>query len=249
MDKGFYRLARPFGVALLAHWSLPLGALVAGGLELKPVAWLGFLVIVLVHDAGHALLARLTRQRVVAWELTGFGGACRARGSAGAAERAFVAWGGMLAQVSLALGVWGLTWLFGRPEGEQAQVFVGALTETNLWLCALNLLPIPPLDGALAWGIFRHFGATWRATERRLLISAQEWARMRREARELGVPPRSRGARPRPPTPLGSTRRGTADAAPSAFDDEALEAQPSDQAQAEIAALLERISRGKAKRD
>jgi hypothetical protein len=33
----------------------------------------------------------------------------------------------------------------------------GTFTETNLSLVALNLLPIPPLDGARAWRIFRAF--------------------------------------------------------------------------------------------
>ncbi|HVV86735.1 MAG TPA: hypothetical protein VHE35_26940 [Kofleriaceae bacterium] len=34
------------------------------------------------------------------------------------------------------------------------QQLVGALTVGNVWLMAINLLPIPPLDGAEAWPLF-----------------------------------------------------------------------------------------------
>src|SRR5688572_17908405 len=158
MDKGFYRVARPFGVALLAHWSLPLGALLAGGLDFRPLAWAAFVVLVLIHDAGHALMVRWTGNRAVAWELTGFGGVCRWRGSASPAKRALIAWGGILAQALVALTTWLFTSIVGAPTTPWGATIVSTLIETNLWLMALNLLPIPPLDGAIAWGLFGHLG-------------------------------------------------------------------------------------------
>jgi hypothetical protein len=247
MDKGFYRLGRPFGVALLAHWSLPLGALLAGGLDFHPLAWLGFLILVLVHDAGHALVARWTGSRVVAWELTGVGGVCRWRGSATPVKRAVIAWGGILAQAFVALAVWCGTSIFGSPTTPWAETIVHALIETNLWLIAINLLPIPPLDGALAWSLFGHVGESWRSAERRVLTSAQAWARARREARQTGQhgrpPPRARTRRvvDPPASPLSRSRETSA-------EEEPLEEQPSPQAQAELAALLDRVARGEAKR-
>jgi hypothetical protein len=244
MDKGFYRLGRPFGVALLAHWSLPLGALLAGGLDFRPLTWAAFVFLVLIHDAGHALVVRWSGNRVVAWELTGVGGVCRWRGSASPAKRAWIAWGGIIAQAVVALSVWLGTLLLGSPGAPWAETIVHALIETNLWLMALNLLPIPPLDGAIAWGLFGHLGDSWRAAERRVLTSAQDWARARREARETGQRrprgPRSRRSTSPSASPLASSSNTSAE--------EALDEQPSLQAQAELAALLDRLARGKAKR-
>jgi hypothetical protein len=248
MDKGFYRVARPFGVALLAHWSLPLGALLAGGLDFRPLAWLAFVLLVLIHDAGHALMVRWTGNRAVAWELTGFGGVCRWRGGASPAKRALIAWGGILAQALVALTTWIGTSIFGAPTTPWGATIVSTLIETNLWVMALNLLPIPPLDGAIAWGLFGHLGDSWRAAERRVLTSAQDWARARREARETGdgrTPTRTRRAAG--PTvslrPMSSMTESADKGAEPAIDE-----QPSVQAQAEIAALLDRLARGKAKR-
>jgi stage IV sporulation protein FB len=248
MDKGFYRVARPFGVVLLAHWSLPLGALLAGGLDFRPLAWAAFVVLVVIHDVGHALLVRWTGMRALAWELTGFGGVCRWRGSASPAQRALIAWGGILAQVLVALTAWLATSIFGAPTTAWGQTITSTLIETNLWVLALNLLPIPPLDGAVAWGLFGHLGDSWRAAERRVLSSAQDWARARREARETG-PDRTATRAHRAPSSSVSLR-STSQLTESAEKDaeEAIDEQPSVQAQAELAALLDRLARGKAKR-
>jgi Zn-dependent protease len=248
MDKGFYRVARPFGVVLLAHWSLPLGALLAGGLDFRPLAWAAFVLLVLIHDAGHALLVRWTGNRAVAWELTGFGGVCRWRGSASPAQRALIAWGGIFAQALVALTAWLSISIIGAPTTAWGETIMNTLIETNLWVMALNLLPIPPLDGAVAWGLFGHLGDSWRAAERRVLSSAQDWARARREARETGHDRTATRARRSPSSSLSlrSTSQLTESVEKGA--EEAIDEQPSVQAQAELAALLDRLARGKAKR-
>jgi Zn-dependent protease len=240
VDKGFYRLARPFTVALLVHWSLPLGALVASGLELAPVVWLGFFVVVLVHDAGHALLAKWLGQRVLAWELTAVGGACRYRGNASARARALIAWGGIGAQLALALATWLLTGAFGPLEAEYAIELSHTFIEINLWVAALNLLPVPPLDGAFAWKLFANLSGLRRSSERRVLFGLQRWLDARREARArlAGQPMQFR------PRPSAARGKGESVAPASAdFDDDALPDQPSEQAQAELSALLERVAR------
>jgi Zn-dependent protease len=249
MDKGFYRVGRPFGVALLVHWSLPVGALLAGGLDFRPLTWAVFVVLVLIHDAGHALMARWTGNRVLAWELSGFGGVCRWRGNSTPAKRALIAWGGILAQALVALVTWVSTLVFGDPTAPIAQSIVHDLIETNLWVMALNLLPIPPLDGATAWGLFGHLGDSWRRAERRVLTSAQDWARARREARETGpgASPITRARRSVKPSVSVRPTSQTATSADKSAED-AVDEQPSPQAQAELAALLDRLARGKAKR-
>jgi hypothetical protein len=93
----------------------------------------------------------------VAVEVTGLGGACRWSGNANPLEEAIIAWGGVLAQ----LVIFGATLIWLRllpPTGAFGWEVAAAFTDTNLWLIAINLLPIPPLDGARAWSIFR----AWR---------------------------------------------------------------------------------------
>ncbi|MBN2193963.1 MAG: hypothetical protein JW751_14200 [Polyangiaceae bacterium] len=150
-ERGYLTVASVRGVPLRLHWSTALGALLFGGLSFAPAAWFAFLVLVVLHEFGHALVVWRLRHRVVSIDVTGFGGLCRWSGLATPSERALIAWGGVLAQsvllvaaLALALlGVWG-TVPFGA---ELAHTFVW----TNLWLIILNLLPFAPLDGAEAW--------------------------------------------------------------------------------------------------
>ena len=45
---GSWTIARPFGVPVRIHWSVPVCALLAGGLEVSPGAWLAYLLLVLI---------------------------------------------------------------------------------------------------------------------------------------------------------------------------------------------------------
>ncbi len=140
------------------HWSVALGAVVFGGFRLDPGAILGFVALVLLHELGHALMAWHYGHQVRSIEVTGLGGACSWSGNATPFEEAAIAWGGVLVQGALYAGAWGWLRLAGPPESAFAWGLLSAFTGTNLWLIAINLMPIPPLDGAKAWTIF----GAWR---------------------------------------------------------------------------------------
>lgn len=249
---GYFRVGRLAGVDLRLHWSVPVGALVFGSLRFEPILWLAFLVVILVHDLGHALLVRAVGCRVAGVDITGFGGQCRWRGKADALDQAVIAWGGVLAQ-SLLLGATLLVTAFaGRSTGHAAALVEHAFIEINLWIVAINLLPFPPLDGARAWRLFAELGARGWTLPRLVLYPLWRWATQRRQRRVERAGPseltpselesNASGARPTPqrrasPVPAGSE---PADADRSGVDDEILE-KPSAQAQRELAALLERI--------
>jgi hypothetical protein len=57
--------------------------------------------------------------------------------------------------------------LLGRPTTYSGAELVSVLTTTNLWLIGINLLPVPPLDGAEAWPLLKHARDAWRARRRR----------------------------------------------------------------------------------
>src|SRR5262245_47655860 len=97
LQHGYLRVARPWGVELRFHWTVVVGALLAARLELQPLIWLGFLCVVLAHELGHALAVSSSGGQLVGLDVSGVGGSCRWRGAGTLAERAWVAWGGVLA--------------------------------------------------------------------------------------------------------------------------------------------------------
>jgi stage IV sporulation protein FB len=150
------------GAPLRVHWTLPLGAVVFGGGKFQPGVLLGFTLLVLVHEVGHALLVRRYRSRVVSIDVHALGGACRWSGDATAIERAKIAWGGVDAQLVLFFATVGLLSCFGEPESKLLAQIARTFTTINGYMMALNLLPVAPFDGAEAWKLPRLLAARRR---------------------------------------------------------------------------------------
>jgi Zn-dependent protease len=263
LQHGYLRVARPWGVELRLHWTVALGAVLAARLRLEPLIWLGFLCVVLAHELGHALAVSSAGGQLVGLDVTGVGGSCRWRGTGTLVERAWVAWGGVLAQAALFAVTVASTLLLGLPAGRIATSFTYCFVEVNLALLVLNLLPLSPLDGALAWRLFGALRASGGSVRQALLGWVWRWARRRRERRRDG--PRSTPAVPSVPPVAAAPRSSSVpgDASPSRpeaapapandfsaassqdgprVDDEAISApRPSEQAQREIDALLRRV--------
>src|SRR5262245_29244265 len=148
---GYLTLGRWRGAPVRLHWTLPVAALVFGQGRIVPGFWLGFFLLVFIHELGHAFLVRRLHHQVVSIDVHALGGVCRWSGDPTAIDRARIAWGGVLAQaVAYAVARAALA-LAGPPETILAAQLAAAFTTTNLWLIAINLIPVPPLDGAEAW--------------------------------------------------------------------------------------------------
>jgi hypothetical protein len=143
-------IARYRGVPIKVHWSLPLVALLIGGLRFAPGAWIGWLVVVLLHEMGHAFWALRFRLEVREIMIHGFGGHCAYLGDPSPRQRAIVAWGGVMAQGLLYAIALPLSILVPASSGFQSDLY-GVLIAQNLYVAFFNLMPIPPLDGAEAW--------------------------------------------------------------------------------------------------
>lgn len=154
-ERGTLKIGSYRGAPILLHWSLALGLLAFGGLAIVPGFWVGFLVLILLHELGHAYLVRRLGFRVQAVVVHGFGGFCRWDGSASRLEHSIIAWGGVLAQALLLVSTLALLLLIGEPESSFGFQLKDAWVRANLWVMALNLLPVQPLDGADAWQITR----------------------------------------------------------------------------------------------
>lgn len=177
-ETGYWRVFSWRGIPLRLHWTLPIGALLFSGGVIAPLFWLGFFLLVLLHEIGHAVAVRRFRYQVTAIDITGFGGMCRWSGSANSIERSIIAWGGVAAQLGLLAAT--LVAIIAFPSlrsGLTAQL-VSVFVSTNLWLAAINLLPFPPLDGYQAWNLIPALRGPggWR-TLARVLLSRNPSAR------------------------------------------------------------------------
>jgi Zn-dependent protease len=155
VKNGYLTLGRWGGAPVRTHWTLPLAAFIFGQARFVPGFWVGFFLVVFIHEVGHALVVRRFRHKVISIDIHGLGGLCRWAGDATAIQRATIAWGGVNAQaVALLVAVVAMM-LFGRPLTDFGAQLANAFTVGNAWLIGINLIPVPPLDGAEAWRLPR----------------------------------------------------------------------------------------------
>jgi len=191
---------------------MPIGAFVFGGMTFSPVFWLAFLVIILVHELGHALFVRRLGHRVLAIDITGLGGVCRWSGHASDFQRGLIAWGGVTAQAALLLAALVVTGIVGSPASAWGTQLTHAFITTNLWLMALNLIPVQPFDGADAWPVARTLWHQLRALARaRFRGLRPPQARSGPSSKSSSSPPRPRQAPPRGDNELADLLRGVGD--------------------------------------
>jgi hypothetical protein len=257
LDRGYLRVVRLWGAELRVHWSVLAAAALAGRLRFEPVIWIGLLAVILGHQLGHALAVAVAGGTLLGLDTTGVGGSCRWRGAGSLLERAWVAWGGMLMQaVLLGLALAFSDFLAASPTGSQLRF---CFVELNLVLLAINLLPLPALDGALAWRIFGALrDSRWTRGELRLDGASgasgngdNSPSPPSAAAASAGLGLAARGA-PRDPAADPGYARARTSGAPHSYgqaatddahtEDEALTSpRPSEQAQREIEALLRRM--------
>jgi Zn-dependent protease len=162
VSHGWWTLGRVRGAPIRVHWSLLLGALVWSRFQILPAFWLGFALLILIHELGHALVVLRYGLGLSEIAIHGAGGYCRHDQSGSRFQEALVAWGGVLAQLVLYVVVQVLLLVLGAPTSRHVSLLVYVFTDINLWIAALNLIPFEPLDGAKAWPLVGMLAARWR---------------------------------------------------------------------------------------
>ncbi len=170
MEGGYFRIGRFGGAPVRIHWSAPIGAFAFCGFGFFPGAWAAFLLLILIHELGHAIMVRSFGLHVVSVDVHGLGGVCQHVGTASPIGRSLIAWGGVFGQAVILAIAFPLLHLVLAPITNPylAQAF-NTFIGTNLWLMAINLVPVPGFDGAEAWKLFGKEGlpAWWRRRSQR----------------------------------------------------------------------------------
>jgi Zn-dependent protease len=152
LRRGFLTIGRWGGVPIQLHWTLPIGLLLFAGFV--PGACVGFILLILLHECGHALLVRRCGLRVGNIAIYGFGGECQYFGQPSPIERSIIAWGGVLAQLCALIAADQTLHHFGQPRARFIRSFINIFEGSNALLIVINLLPIAQLDGREAWLLF-----------------------------------------------------------------------------------------------
>lgn len=181
MSRGWWTIARFRGAPLRLHWTLPLGALAWGHFQFLPAFWLGFVLLILIHELGHALLVLRYRLGLAEIAVHGAGGYCRHEHAGSPFQEAAIAWGGVLAQLAAFAICQIALWIGGPPTSASGALLASVFTTTNLWLIAFNLLPVEPLDGAKAWPLI----PLWWAKRTQRAPARGAWGRRSSVADEL----------------------------------------------------------------
>ena len=150
------------GVKVFVHWSvLLIGAIILlGAVEDAPLAFtvLGaYYGVILLHECGHMVAAQRKGCAVWSIELYPVWGITCFSQPYSRYDHCIIAWGGVMAQALVAVPL--LVWVevFGYTRFQAVNAILAIFGFFSLSTIVFNLLPIRPLDGAIAWGLLPAF--------------------------------------------------------------------------------------------
>jgi stage IV sporulation protein FB len=156
------RVLRLRGVDVYVHWTVFLiaGIMIYAAFRRPWVALAGgasWMALILLHECGHMIAAHRKHVRVMSIELYPIHGLCLFEMPWSRFDHCVIAWGGVIAQVVVAIPL--LLWIeiFGYSRFDPIDAVLGILGPYSLLTVAFNLLPIGRLDGRIAWGIIPEF--------------------------------------------------------------------------------------------
>ena len=148
-------------VPIHIHWTFPVGGLFVA-FFLGNVSWktaiplaAAYTALILVHELGHAIAAKMSAQKVHAVLVTAAGGWCFADEPHSFESRLAYYAGGIVAQVLALLVTVTLISLFGNPASLALNCFVLVFTIVNVILIIINIVPSEGTDGKKLWGLLK----------------------------------------------------------------------------------------------
>lgn len=142
------------GVPIMFHWSTLVIVLLIFITSISnttfPISLMYWLIILIGHELGHMWFASRLDLKSTKIEIYPIGGLCYSEEAQTEYENALVAWGGIIVQAMIFIPVFILSFIVNNPSYELKELFY-YLGTLNLIIALINLVPIPPLDGAKAW--------------------------------------------------------------------------------------------------
>ena len=112
-----------------------------------------YLFVLLLHETGHLVAAQRRGSDVLSIKLYPIFGITCFDTPWSRFDHCIIAWGGVIAQAVVAIPLVLWVWFFGFTPFEPVNAILAIMGFFSLAVACFNLLPIPPLDGATAWGI------------------------------------------------------------------------------------------------
>jgi Zn-dependent protease len=188
----YWHLGRWRGIPVSLHWTVLLAypwlylwfrdflaALIGTGV---------FVLLLIAHEFGHVWLARWRRVPIESITLYGWHGETslglvRSRG-----EEVLIAWGGVAVQFAILIAAFAVSPLLTNVESPLAWTFLGptfaVLTQWNIFLILVALLPIGPMDGHAAWGVFKLMRSKWK---KRRTLSPQKRKQLQEQSEKIAA--------------------------------------------------------------
>ncbi|MGC1614403.1 MAG: site-2 protease family protein [Candidatus Acidiferrum sp.] len=142
-------------VKVFVHWSVILiGAVILCGAVEDPLlaftVFAAYYGVILLHECGHMIAAQRRGCTVFSidlypiWGLTHFSEPYSRR------DRCVIAWAGVMAQAIVAIPILVLVEIFGYTRFPPVNAILAIFGFFSLSVAVFNLIPVPPLDGAIA---------------------------------------------------------------------------------------------------
>jgi Zn-dependent protease len=145
------------GIPIFLHWTVLIGIpwflYERRDVFDAALAFAAFCGLMLVHELGHAAVALWRGVDVFKIQLLLLHGYCEHDQPYYEADDVLIAWGGVAAQAVVLFAAWIADALFAPSAYGATDALLGVLIEANLVILVINLIPVPPLDGAKAWRI------------------------------------------------------------------------------------------------
>lgn len=153
------QIGRIRGACVYVHWSVILiVAVVLVNARQRPVLTLvglfSYLGVLVLHEGGHLVAAQRRGSRVHSIELYPILGITRFQTPWSRFDHCLIAWGGVVAQMVVAIPLIAWVVVFGYTPFEPLNAVLAIMGFCSIGVAIFNLLPIAPLDGATAWGLF-----------------------------------------------------------------------------------------------
>jgi Zn-dependent protease len=161
-----FRRVRILGARVYVHWSvlvvIALIALVSFSSPIHAaVAIASYLGIIVIHEAGHAWVAHRLGCGVDSIHVAFLHGYCTHDMPYNETDHVLIAWGGVAAQLAVAIPILIVATIFDRQDFGYAAPAIAFLGYVNVLIALVNLAPAEGLDGHIAW---RAVPLLWRRT-------------------------------------------------------------------------------------